>query len=236
MEVAKKHVSESIEQPLLIIASEQTDGKGREDTVWMSPKGGFYGTYVFPLKDEDISLRGSVSLEMMRLIHYATALSIIQTLKQLYQIYAQVKWPNDIYLRGSKLGGIMIELLTLERNYLLIGIGVNLNTAQSYLSKLEGIKAISLTEELGHTVDYESFSQTLFDQLAPYLVKSIEKQSFAIITNYNDILYNKNMIHEYKSKIYTCKEVNLEGSLELRREKEIKLFSIEDSKEIRLVE
>ena len=231
MEVAKNDIVELPNKLMLVTAEEQTKGIGRNNSFWCSPKGGFYGTYVIPLN------RKRVTKREMNLLHYAPAISIVQTLRELYNLEdTNVKWPNDIYLRNNKLGGILIDVASFDRSYLLIGIGVNLNTDQKDLSNVVDISTISVSEELGQSVRTDVFEETLtrilFKNLSYVMIGTPN-----IATYLNEVLYNKNKKHEYKSKTYICKGITSDYALFLTRAgREDKYVLIQDSDEVELIE
>ncbi|MDZ4785329.1 MAG: biotin--[acetyl-CoA-carboxylase] ligase [bacterium] len=104
--------------PGLVIAREQTQGRGRQGRSWQPATSGFYATYCF-VKNGDFSSLYSFPL--------VTACILSRILKEINcQVY--VKWPNDLLCsEGKKISGVLIELLKDEnKNSFLIGIGVNL--------------------------------------------------------------------------------------------------------------
>ncbi|UCH24593.1 MAG: biotin--[acetyl-CoA-carboxylase] ligase [Trueperaceae bacterium] len=100
---------------LVIRAHVQTQGRGRQGKVWSSPAGGSYQT---------IGLRDSGTSRLrMPLVGLAIGAGLATTFKQ---AGAQVglKWPNDLYYKGKKIGGILTEYL---QQHLLVGIGLNVS-------------------------------------------------------------------------------------------------------------
>lgn len=119
--VARRIVSECIENELslpsaIIIAGEQTAGRGRNDRTWSSPAGkGIYATI--------LTARPSHELPVVPL---AFANIVATFLRDTFAIDARIKWPNDILAGGYKIAGILIEArIQDERTYLLAGIGIN---------------------------------------------------------------------------------------------------------------
>ena len=94
----------------VIVADEQTAGRGRFGRTWLSPHGGLYATYLAEA-DPLISLRSGVA--------------IVQALDRL-GIRAALKWPNDVLLGHGKLAGILIEAAD---DVALVGLGINLTEA-----------------------------------------------------------------------------------------------------------
>jgi len=106
--------------PFLVLARQQTAGKGRRGRVWESPAGaGLYYSLALELKAENRNL-AALSL--------VTALSVHAALTALGVTDLNLKWPNDVLNCGRKLSGILLEsMFRAGSQFLVIGIGVNLN-------------------------------------------------------------------------------------------------------------
>ncbi|MCE7741280.1 MAG: biotin--[acetyl-CoA-carboxylase] ligase [Candidatus Heimdallarchaeota archaeon] len=228
MDVVLDHISENQDTPLLILAEKQTIGRGRDDSTWCSPKGGFYGTYVFVIDE-------LLEPKKMRFIHYAVALSILKTLKEFCGIDVEIKWPNDIYLENQKIGGILLEILTKSRNHLLIGIGLNVNSSKEDLADVKEIKATSLFEALNLELNLNELRQKLSENLFHYLEEVMFDQISNLVSDYNTNLLNHSKKHIFNSKTYKCKGIGNDGLLILYNENEELTVTIEESKEISFV-
>lgn len=127
----------------IVIADEQTRGRGRLDRTWFTPKG---SALAFSL-----ILRPSASLRphLSRTVGLA-ALSLADSCLHL-GLAPSIKWPNDILLNGKKTAGILIESVWSGEDVdsLVIGIGMNVrNTSVPPLGMLQ-FPATSLEDELG---------------------------------------------------------------------------------------
>ena len=103
----------------VVTAREQTAGRGRRGRVWTAPEGKalLYSAILRPLDERHILLPLSVPL------------AVCAAAEELRPgIECQVKWPNDIWLEGKKLSGILIEARPQDR-WAVIGIGLNLYIA-----------------------------------------------------------------------------------------------------------
>ena len=97
-----------------------------------------------------------------------------------------LKWPNDIILEGRKLSGILIEsqkLLNSNQFALVIGIGVNLNTAPKLEKNQSGYDTICLADVLGYKVEEKEFFDSLKTQIA-YLEKTIKSEGLEKVVDY----------------------------------------------------
>lgn len=101
----------------VFVANAQTAGKGRLGRSFYSPADtGIYMTYVFRAD--------GISRETLR-ITTAASVAVAQAL----DCGAKIKWVNDLYLHGKKICGILTETVVTDHTYVLVGIGINLTTA-----------------------------------------------------------------------------------------------------------
>jgi BirA family biotin operon repressor/biotin-[acetyl-CoA-carboxylase] ligase len=140
----------------VIIAKEQTSGKGRLGRRWDSPRGGAWFSLL---------LRPPISVEQAGCIAILIAVSLARALREGWGMPVGVKWPNDLYVRGKKLGGVLIELSSrLDKiEWLVVGIGVNVNNA---LPTEARVPPTSLACELGRPVPLEEFFERALAAIA----------------------------------------------------------------------
>ena len=126
----------------LITAEEQTAGRGRFKRVWLSPAGqNIYATFCFFVEKHRFD---SVNIPQI------LALSALRTVKSL-GFNPQMKWPNDLFLNGKKLGGILAETFFVSDSIcMVLGIGINVNMPQEVLNTIDR-PATSLFTESGKT-------------------------------------------------------------------------------------
>ena len=124
----------------VIIADEQTSGKGRYGNKWISKKGNLYMSLVFQVKSYNhIKLLQFKILKLLK--------SVISNLLS-EKSHIKVKHPNDILIQNRKISGILIESINCySKLYAIVGIGVNINNSPSinkwktiHLNKLLKIK------------------------------------------------------------------------------------------------
>lgn len=142
MEEAKQLAKTGVSEGTVVYADEQTLGRGRQGRAWLSPQGSIAISIV---------LRPSIHL-LPQLIMIASV-AIVRTLKAVAGIEADIKWPNDVLVKGKKVCGILIEneLRGTEINFSVIGIGLNVNfNVLSYPEIIE--LATSISHEVGHDV------------------------------------------------------------------------------------
>lgn len=104
----------------LVVADEQTAGRGRLSRRWFTPPGAAlaFSLVLYPPEQEDWLLPRYTALG---------ALAVCTALQQSYNLPAQIKWPNDILVAGQKLAGVLAEACWQGEAlaYLILGIGIN---------------------------------------------------------------------------------------------------------------
>lgn len=137
------------------IAEEQTAGKGRQQRRWESPAG---KALLFSLL-----LRPPLETRYLNLINLFTALTLAQYLETRTRehtgtaLSVSLKWPNDLFIRGKKICGILLEAsFAAERlDYLVIGIGLNVNQSQEDFSSEIRLSSASLKLATGREWERE---------------------------------------------------------------------------------
>jgi BirA family biotin operon repressor/biotin-[acetyl-CoA-carboxylase] ligase len=104
--------------PALVVAERQTAGRGRGANRWWTTDGAL--TFSVAI---DAAERG-LAIEQNGLVSLATAVAIVDAVRETTGLTTGVKWPNDVYLNDKKLAGILIESPRPGR--LVIGVGINL--------------------------------------------------------------------------------------------------------------
>lgn len=181
-----------------IIAREQTGGKGTKGRSFSSPRGGVYLSLVryYPCKAEN-----SFSLMI------ASCMAVVKTL-ELYGVRAGVKWPNDVFLNGKKICGILIKNSFEGENVKksITGIGVNVNND---IPKDLADIAINLKSVVGE-VDIDEFYKRLIENL--YADYSVDEYRSRNIVLGKEITVIKNG----ESRKAVAEDVAADGSLVLK--------------------
>jgi BirA family transcriptional regulator, biotin operon repressor / biotin---[acetyl-CoA-carboxylase] ligase len=131
----------------VVIAEEQTAGRGRMDRSWYSPK--FSGVWM------SIILRPNLLPQKAPQLTLIVAVAVVQAIEELTPLRPRIKWPNDILINGKKMTGILTELQAESDriNSIIIGIGMNVNQEKNaYPEELRSI-ATSLFIETGTKIN-----------------------------------------------------------------------------------
>jgi len=120
MDTAKELARKNCPDFTVVIAGRQTSGRGRLNRQWVSDDGGLYFTMV---------LRPNIPVALSSRMNFLASLTMAQVLREMYQIEAAVKWPNDILVNERKLSGMLSELeAEADRVFFInIGMGINVN-------------------------------------------------------------------------------------------------------------
>jgi BirA family transcriptional regulator, biotin operon repressor / biotin---[acetyl-CoA-carboxylase] ligase len=208
---AKEHFSTfNLEEFHVVIAKEQTKGRGRFNRHWHSPKDkNAYVTYCFAVASKNASL-SSISLVI--------GLSIAEAVQKI-GLQVQLKWPNDLFISGKKAGGILVETQEHGANRIFfVGFGVNVNMTPNELNLIE-CEATSLYAETNKTWSVQSVTEsieTVFKRNLPIFLKDgfvAFKSDFESIS----FLSGKTILFNTGKETIQGKyvEVNIEGGLTL---------------------
>jgi BirA family biotin operon repressor/biotin-[acetyl-CoA-carboxylase] ligase len=139
------------DRDLVVLASEQTSGRGRLDREWTGPAGGIYAS---------ILLGPSVSPARVPLFTLAGAVAVASAAREI-GVDATIKWPNDVLVDGKKLSGILTEMEgEADRvSWIVVGIGINANLDPAPLP--DG--ATSLRAHTGTDVDRGAFTRHVLE-------------------------------------------------------------------------
>ncbi len=161
--------------PLLVLADEQTAGRGRELNQWWSSE----GSIMLSLAVD----RSTLTIEPQSLCSLGVGCALLSTLDSFVESSdLALKWPNDVMLRGKKVAGILIETAGTAASALVIGIGVNLNTDfQSAPSEIQS-RATSVSRILGKQIPATKFLVDLLANLANLFSGNL--QSGEILSQY----------------------------------------------------
>jgi BirA family biotin operon repressor/biotin-[acetyl-CoA-carboxylase] ligase len=164
-----KNNFDKLQNKTIIIAKEQTAGRGRFSRKWYSPAE--KSLYMSLVLKENI---WRVELPIFNLI---SSLSVLKTIKSLTNLSPILKYPNDVYINKKKVAGILIETIfklnTLEG--IIIGIGVNINN-ENFPQELER-KATSIFLETGKELDHLFFLKKFLEIFFNCLNKRINNQT-----------------------------------------------------------
>lgn len=158
--VARSLAGENAAEGTVIIAEEQTEGRGRRGRRWISPRGkGLWFSLILRPNDTSLAAAAPVTL--------AVAAALARVLRRETGLKVTLKWPNDLLVEGKKICGILTELKgELDRvEYLILGIGLNVNQSGADFPPGLRLRAGSLALAAGRVFDRTALFLSLLEPL-----------------------------------------------------------------------
>lgn len=204
----------------VVISEKQISGRGRRGRNWECPQGGIAVSFI---------LKPNVSPEKAPQMTLISSLALTETLNSIdSKLNAKIKWPNDVLISGKKISGILTELSAdMEKiNYVVIGVGVNLNTKKGDLPE----NATSLNLEIKKEVSVKLFLKSFLEHYEAiyleYLKNGITKIVERWKTNSDTLGKKVKIIGINETYEGLAKDIDENGALILQTgEKEIKVYS-----------
>ena len=143
----------------VVMADSQTGGKGRRGRVWSSPSGvNIYCSVV---------LRPSIMPHEAPQLTFLSAVAVARAIEQTTKLTPQIKWPNDLLVHEKKVAGLLNEMSAETDciNFVILGIGVNLNMTPDQFPNDLRHPATSLFIESGVRVDRSHFTSIMLNEL-----------------------------------------------------------------------
>jgi BirA family biotin operon repressor/biotin-[acetyl-CoA-carboxylase] ligase len=194
----------------VVIAEAQSAGRGRLGRKWISPKS--KGAYFSVILRPDILPREVATITLF------AALSVAKAIREMTNLPAFIKWPNDILINSQKVCGILTEMNaeTDKINFVIIGIGININTKKEILPK----GATSILEESGREVSRLELVRSIIRDLDKYYRIFNKGNIDEIIREYKELsgflgTRVQATYHDAKIEGYAI-DVDREGALILR--------------------
>jgi BirA family biotin operon repressor/biotin-[acetyl-CoA-carboxylase] ligase len=151
-DIAVERAREGVEEGYVVLADEQTGGRGRRERVWESPSGGIWTSVV---------LRPDFAPRDASLVTLAASVAVARGVEET-GVEPTIKWPNDVLIDGEKLCGILVEMeADAERvSHAVVGIGLNANAKPD----VPDASPTSLAEHVGK-VDRATVTANLLAEL-----------------------------------------------------------------------
>jgi len=141
-DVARHKARQGVKEGTVIVAEEQTAGRGRIKRLWLSPRGSVaLSIILYP------------PLAYLPSLIMVASLAVARSIEQVTGLKAKIKWPNDVLVNDKKICGILVEsdVRGNKVDYAVIGIGINVNLELSDFPQIAPM-ATSLSRELGSDV------------------------------------------------------------------------------------
>lgn len=137
-DVARRLASSGEPEGTVVVAGSQSAGRGRRGAEWFSPPGGLWLSMV---------LRPEVPLERAWGLSIVGAVAVASAVRRSCELPGRIKWPNDVFVSGRKLAGVMVE--SAGDGAFILGVGVNANVRHEDLPRNRWYEATSVMVERG---------------------------------------------------------------------------------------
>jgi BirA family biotin operon repressor/biotin-[acetyl-CoA-carboxylase] ligase len=158
-DVAEKLARDGVKEGVVVFAESQTRGRGRLGRKWISPprKGLWFSVLLRP----DLRPQAATQLTV------AAATALLRAIRDQTGLTPEIKWPNDILIRGRKVAGVLTELSAeLDHiKHVILGIGVDVNLAASEFSTELRKLATSLKIEGGRHIQRAELAARILREL-----------------------------------------------------------------------
>ena len=194
------------------IAEYQSAGRGRRGRQWISPFGSHIYLSMYWYLAQGMSAAMGLSV--------VAALAVSDAIKTLYHVDVELKWPNDIYLKGVKLAGILIDLegQAMEPCHCVIGIGLNIKMPEKS-AELVDQPWIDLSSAIGVEIDRNILAAHIISALHKRLITHSETGINTMTAQWQaqDFYLNKAVALITGEKVTRgiCRGINAQGALML---------------------
>jgi len=176
----------------VVWALEQSGGRGQYRRRFSSPAGGLYFSLI---------LRPDLPPERLPLVTLAVGVGCCLCLEQNCAVSPLLKWPNDLYVNGKKLGGILTEALPLvrrERATVVVGVGLNVNSTPSdYPEELLPTVA-TLADTTKKTFDLQRLLDSLVDAIL-HQVHTLKENKDKLLAQWDRRDYLKEQLMQWSN-------------------------------------
>ena len=212
---AKRIGEEGAPEGTLVVADEQTQGKGRSGRVWSTP----HGTAIAMT----LLIRPKLPPASISMVTLVMGLAVARACRELYHLPVGIKWPNDVVIHGKKLCGILTELSAemMSVNYVVIGTGINVNVKE-FPEEIRKT-ATSIALELGHETGRAELIASCMEYFEVYYEKFIQAGDLSpLMEEYNELLLNRDqkvrVLEPGREYTGTALGINQNGELLVVRE------------------
>ena len=157
MDVARQEAEQGAPEGTVVVADEQTAGRGRFGRHWVSgsEQNLLFSIVLYPERTALAGLNIIAPVAVITAIQRTTALS------------PTLKWPNDVLVAGKKVCGILMETAVQDGGirYAVLGFGINVNFDPSEVPQIAGL-GTSLSKELGEPVSREGVLEAVLEELS----------------------------------------------------------------------
>lgn len=212
--LAKELAGQGAADGTLVVAEEQTGGKGRLGRQWCSAKykGSFFSFILFP----------PLMPQEANMVTLITAVAMASAVRDETGVAAGIKWPNDLLVNGKKICGILTELSAeMERiNYMVVGVGLNVNQEENDFPEEVSASATSLKDQTGSNISRVKLVQAFLLEFEKWYLLALENGFAPVLARWKEMSVSLNCpvrIHNPNSSWDGwAEDIDSDGALLLR--------------------
>lgn len=181
---ALERAASGVEPETVVWALEQSAGRGQYSREFSSPRGGLYFSLIFS---------PALPPERLSLITLAAGVGCCLSLEQTCAVAPLLKWPNDLYVKEKKLGGILTETLPFSKGrkaIVVVGVGLNINSLPSDFSAELSSIVTSLVEITKKHFDLKQLLESMVHGIL-FQVRSLEGDQEKLLAQWDQRDYLK---------------------------------------------
>jgi BirA family transcriptional regulator, biotin operon repressor / biotin---[acetyl-CoA-carboxylase] ligase len=144
-DTARELASKQADEGTVVVAAEQTLGRGSRGRKWISPPG---VNLLF-----SVILRPGIAHNRMSDLAFVASVALARCLTDRFHLKAQIKWPNDVRVSGRKIAGVLIETAGNDPIFAVIGVGLNVNWTDMPAEMAETATSIALETDRNADMD-----------------------------------------------------------------------------------
>lgn len=201
----------------LVLADQQTSGRGRRGRGWESPAG--TGIWM------SLILRPQIAPQHASMLTLVAAMALQKAIEQVTGLDAKIKWPNDIIIQNKKVCGILTEMSSeLDYiHYVIVGIGINVNV-ETFPEEINRI-ATSLKIGTGKTVCRAELIASVLERFEEYYNDFLTNENLKdLVGEYNQMLIHKDkevrILQGNEEKVVIARGINQWGELIVEKDGE----------------
>ncbi|PCJ65673.1 MAG: biotin--[acetyl-CoA-carboxylase] ligase [Bacteroidetes bacterium] len=198
--------SQNLEAPYCVSASKQINGKGQREKTWESePFSNVLASFLITSLSD---------LKELPRLNNAAALAVVETLDSLGVKNIEVKWPNDIFVSGKKIAGILTENVIASQRvkFTVVGIGLNVNQLL-----FKNFIATSVCMELAKDIDIVEVLHKLYDSFYHFIYQETD----SLLMRVNNLLYKQGESVTFdvagRMKEYTIERIMINGNISVQK-------------------
>jgi len=227
-------VNQEVATPCLVYAESQTAGRGRGANRWWSQPGSLTFSVIVDTQKFELTPEQLIKLPLLTgLAVLRTGQSIVDESKDSQNAF-QLKWPNDVFLDGRKLAGILIEAPSAKpsnlehgsKHHAVIGVGLNVNNSWANAPEDLETTGISLADHIGSNLDRLHILRSFLGHLEQLIHSLSNGQSVLDAWPAHCLLTGKRVTLQVGEELISgdCEGLTSNGALRLRTPNGVRQF------------